>query len=141
VRYQKESAVWKKSLYLSVIPLLAAITLFACNKTNSETNKIYPEKQEASLSAGQIDRFPAVQGESASASADELRAKTIEAISSHITNNFKYPLLAQELGLEGKIIVEFVIGLDGKVSQMKIIRKLDATTNTKLNMYCRYMSI
>jgi TonB family protein len=39
--------------------------------------------------------------------------------------NIKYPVRAQELGIQGKVIVQFVINADGKVGDFKILRSAD----------------
>lgn len=39
--------------------------------------------------------------------------------------NIKYPVRAQELGIQGKVIVQFVINADGKVGAFKILRSVD----------------
>jgi TonB family protein len=39
--------------------------------------------------------------------------------------NIKYPVRAQEFGIQGKVIVQFVINADGKVGNFKILRSVD----------------
>lgn len=39
--------------------------------------------------------------------------------------NIKYPVRAQEFGIQGKVIVQFVINADGKVGDFKILRSVD----------------
>ena len=39
--------------------------------------------------------------------------------------NIKYPVRAQEFGIQGKVIVQFVINSDGKVGAFKILRSAD----------------
>ena len=126
--YQKESPKWKKSIYLAVLPLLATMTLIACNKTSdkSTSNSTQVESQESSLSLDQIDRFPVANGTSLNASAEELKVSAIASISSHISNNFKYPVLAQELGIEGKINVQFVIDKNGEIRDIQVLRSIEA---------------
>jgi TonB family protein len=126
--YQKESPQWKKSIYLAVLPLLATMTLIACNKAQEESpiTSTQIENQESLLSLDQIDRFPVPPGVSETASAEELKSSLIKSISSHIANNFEYPVLAQELGMEGKIHVQFVIDKNGELTDIKVLRSLEA---------------
>lgn len=44
-----------------------------------------------------------------------------------ISNNLKYPTIAAENGIEGRVIVRFVVGKDGSVSDIQIQRGLDAS--------------
>tara|TARA_B100000700_G_scaffold329418_1_gene451032 strand:+ start:225 stop:911 length:687 start_codon:yes stop_codon:yes gene_type:complete len=42
-----------------------------------------------------------------------------------ISRNFKYPEIAKANGVEGRVILEFVVETDGKVGRVKILRGLD----------------
>jgi periplasmic protein TonB len=39
-----------------------------------------------------------------------------------IRDNLKYPAKAQEAGVTGRVVVNFVVGRDGKITQIKIVR-------------------
>ncbi len=39
-----------------------------------------------------------------------------------LNNNIKYPAKAQEAGVQGKVIVNFVVGRDGKITRIKVVR-------------------
>lgn len=39
-----------------------------------------------------------------------------------IRDNLKYPPKAQEAGVMGKVVVNFVVGRDGKITQIKVVR-------------------
>jgi protein TonB len=38
-----------------------------------------------------------------------------EKINKHIRKNFRYPEIAQEMGIQGRVYVSFIIGVDGRV--------------------------
>ena len=42
-----------------------------------------------------------------------------EKINKHIRNNFRYPEIAQEMGIQGRVYVSLIIGKDGKVIMVK----------------------
>jgi protein TonB len=42
-----------------------------------------------------------------------------------ISKNIKYPEIAKENGIQGKVFVQFVIGKDGKVSDVQVVRGVD----------------
>ena len=39
-----------------------------------------------------------------------------------IKANLKYPVIAQEMGVSGTVIINFVVGRDGKISRIKVMR-------------------
>ena len=43
-----------------------------------------------------------------------------------IRDNLKYPGRAQEAGVQGKVVVNFVVGRDGKITNIKIVRGIGA---------------
>ncbi len=43
----------------------------------------------------------------------------------HLQKHLTYPSKARELGLEGKVYVEFVVGKDGRVETVEVIRGVD----------------
>lgn len=42
-----------------------------------------------------------------------------------ITKNLKYPQAAQQQKIQGRVVVAFIIGKDGKVSEVKVVRSVD----------------
>ncbi len=47
------------------------------------------------------------------------------ALIKYLGQNIAYPKIAQENGIEGVVIVGFVVGVDGSISDVKILRSLD----------------
>ncbi|WP_299578330.1 energy transducer TonB [uncultured Sunxiuqinia sp.] len=47
------------------------------------------------------------------------------ALRKYIADAIKYPVVAQENGVQGKVYVSFVVGKDGRVTDAKIIRSVD----------------
>ncbi len=47
------------------------------------------------------------------------------ALRKYIAQSVKYPVIAQENGIQGRVYVQFVVGTDGKVSQVKVARGVD----------------
>lgn len=43
----------------------------------------------------------------------------------YITKNLKYPVIAQENGIQGKVILRFVVNAQGHVENVKVLRSLD----------------
>ncbi|WP_423129332.1 energy transducer TonB [Gaoshiqia sp. Z1-71] len=47
------------------------------------------------------------------------------ALRKFIANSIKYPVVAQENGVQGKVYVNFVVGKDGRVTDARVIRSVD----------------
>ena len=44
-----------------------------------------------------------------------------------ISKNVKYPVLAMENGIQGKVYIQFVIEKDGSITDVKVVRGVDAS--------------
>ncbi|MFY0628374.1 MAG: energy transducer TonB [Reichenbachiella sp.] len=49
----------------------------------------------------------------------------MEAFNNYIANNIKYPELSRKKGIQGKVFVQFLIGLDGKIYKAKVIKSIE----------------
>ncbi len=120
--YKEKSTTKGKWRYLALVPLLTFITLFACNKTENQTAEM--EKALKALDMNTVDQLPLFENCEASASMEEQQKCFQIGVMTYISKNFRYPDNAYELGLEGKIYVEFVINEKGVVSESSIARGL-----------------
>lgn len=50
-----------------------------------------------------------------------------KALLQYISENIKYPSIAQENGIQGRVVVRFVVKKDGSVGDVQILRGVDAT--------------
>lgn len=55
----------------------------------------------------------------------------IESLMRFLSLNIRYPISAQEAGIQGKVIVGFTIKKDGTVDKYDILRSLDASTDAE----------
>ena len=53
------------------------------------------------------------------------------AMKSYLNSNVKYPDVAQENGVQGRVIVESIIEKDGSMSDVKVIRSVDPSLDRK----------
>ncbi|MFD2587816.1 energy transducer TonB [Croceitalea marina] len=58
--------------------------------------------------------FPGCEG------ADDKRACFQEKMQKHIRRNFRYPAEAQEMGLQGKVYLQFTVQKDGNIGSLKL---------------------
>ncbi len=54
------------------------------------------------------------------------------AFRKYIVDNIKFPRNAQEIGLSGKVQVQFVVDIDGSLSQIKILRGVHPTIDKEV---------
>ncbi|MFD0798475.1 energy transducer TonB [Maribacter chungangensis] len=54
-----------------------------------------------------------------------------EKIQKHIRDKFKYPEVAQEENIQGKVIVQFTISSDGKVDNLRILEGVHSSLDTE----------
>lgn len=75
-----------------------------------ENKKIVEEKPEPPIAfAEQMPQYPGGDAE----------------LLKYIASNLKYPTIAAENGIEGRVTISFVVGKDGSVSDVKIAKTLD----------------
>ena len=43
----------------------------------------------------------------------------------YIRDNLKYPVIAQEMGIQGRVILRFVVSKTGEVGDIKVLRSVD----------------
>jgi protein TonB len=47
-----------------------------------------------------------------------------EEMMKYLQKNLNYPPVARENGIEGRVVLQFVVGTDGKISQIEVLKKL-----------------
>jgi len=47
-------------------------------------------------------------------------------LNTHISKNLKYPIPAQENGIQGRVIIRFVVTASGEISDVKVMRGIDS---------------
>jgi protein TonB len=43
----------------------------------------------------------------------------------YLSNNVKYPVVAQENGVQGRVVVSFVVEKDGSITDVKVVKSVD----------------
>ena len=49
----------------------------------------------------------------------------MSALMNYLNNNIKYPVIAEENGIQGRFIVQFIVGKDGHISDVKVAKSVD----------------
>ena len=70
-----------------------------------------------------MPRFPGCEDKGSKAEKDQCAQKKLLEF---IYKNIKYPAIARENGVEGTVVVQFVVEKDGKVTDAKVVRDIGA---------------
>lgn len=61
------------------------------------------------------------------------------ALIKYVNGNIRYPKVAQENGVEGKVLVQFVVEKDGKVGEVKVARGVDKDLDREAVRVCKML--
>ena len=61
------------------------------------------------------------------------------ALMQHLASNIKYPVVAQENGVQGRVIVSFVVERDGSISDVKVARSVDPSLDREAQRVVKSM--
>lgn len=112
----KKSNPWNRAKILLTVPVAAiAVVAFATPKADSLRGRVAGVTVGASKDDGRV--FDVVE--------DQPRYPGgTNALMAYLRDNIKYPAEAAKAGIQGKVIVQFVIGKDGTVRDVKPIRNI-----------------
>ena len=79
------------------------------------------EKEEIFVMAEDMPRFPGCENESTKAEKEQCANNKLME---YIYSNLKYPPIATENGIEGRVTIRFVVDKDGKVGGVEILRDI-----------------
>ncbi|MFV0470851.1 MAG: energy transducer TonB [Paludibacteraceae bacterium] len=57
----------------------------------------------------------------------------------YLHDNIRYPIVAQENNIQGKVTVQFVVGRDGSIQDVKVVRSVDASLDKEAVRVIRSM--
>ena len=61
------------------------------------------------------------------------------ALMSYLNSNVKYPVVAQENGVQGRVIISFVVERDGSISDVKVARSVDPSLDREAQRVVKSM--
>ena len=77
----------------------------------------FSQKKEIELN--KLERAPIYPGCKANFENKKLIGCFQKKILRHIARNFRYPEIAEKMGIQGRVFVQFIIGTDGYIDQIK----------------------
>lgn len=101
----------KKDIQISIATVEGKNTKDAVDIADLKEHKVIVEekKEEPFVSVEQMPQFPGGDVE----------------LMKFINGGIKYPTIAAENGIEGRVVIRFVVGKDGNVSDVQVVRSLD----------------
>lgn len=61
------------------------------------------------------------------------------ALTSYLSSNVKYPVVAQENGVQGRVVVSFVVERDGSITDVKVVRSVDPSLDREATRVVKSM--
>jgi protein TonB len=83
------------------------------------------EEEEEDVAFMIVENMPAM-GDCRKLRGDERHQCTQLEIIKYVSKNTKYPPIAKDAGIQGTVFVYFVVGKDGKVRDVRVLREVDS---------------
>lgn len=62
-----------------------------------------------------------------------------EALTKYLSDNIRYPVIAQENGIQGRVICQFVVNKDGSIVDIQVVRSVDPSLDKEAERVIRNM--
>ena len=97
-----------------------ALGLFVCLACSAQDTP----GQEEDIPVAIVETLPAWQScaSDPSVAPDEVRTCTEQAIANFVVSNLAYPKKARRKGIEGRVIVKFIVEKDGAVGEVTVVK-------------------
>ena len=92
---------------------------------HTEIEFIDYEEEEEDVPFMIVENMPAM-GDCKKLRGDERHQCTQLEIIKYVSKNTKYPPIAKDAGIQGTVFVYFVVGKDGKVKDVRVLREVDS---------------
>lgn len=90
-----------------------------------EVIEMEEEVSDEILNFAVVESVPVFPGCEDASTNDEKRTCFQQQMMRHVSNNFKFPEMARQMGIQGKVYVNFVIEKDGSISNVEVVRGVD----------------
>jgi len=91
--------------------------------------KSAPEEEQIFKVVEEMPRFPGC--EQKGMDKNKLRECSQEEMLKFIYSNLKYPEIAKQKAIEGRVILQFVVAKNGNVEDVKVLRQLESSTTAE----------
>ena len=125
---KEKSNPWARAKYLYILPLAAlAVTAFARPEVSAVADEISAVKVIAPAVHDSIQPNvqPAVAAPSSALDQMPEFPGGMEALNTYIRNNIRYPQEAQKAGIQGRVIIQFIVSKDGSITDAEVVESVD----------------
>ena len=107
----------RANITLTKIENIVRLSIFLNGRTNNFLNKLN-QKELTKEEYPKIEEIPVFPG------CEKLKKTKLiecfkEKMQRHIVQNFRYPKLAQEMAIQGRVFIKFIIGVDGNITGLE----------------------
>ena len=125
---KEKSNPWARAKYLYILPLAAlAVTAFARPEVSAVADEISAVKVIAPAvhDSLQPNVQPAVAAPSSALDQMPEFPGGMEALNTYLRNNIRYPQEAQKAGIQGRVIIQFIVSKDGSITDAEVVESVD----------------
>ena len=125
---KEKSNPWARAKYLYILPLAAlAVTAFARPEVSAVADEISAVKVIAPAVHDSIQSNvqPAVAAPSSALDQMPEFPGGMEALNTYLRNNIRYPQEAQKAGIQGRVIIQFIVSKDGSITDAEVVESVD----------------
>ena len=125
---KEKSNPWARAKYLYILPLAAlAVTAFARPEVSAVADEISAVKVIAPAVHDSIQPNvqPAVAAPSSALDQMPEFPGGMEALNAYLRNNIRYPQEAQKAGIQGRVIIQFIVSKDGSITDAEVAHSVD----------------
>jgi TonB family protein len=135
----KKSNHWKylTAVVFGILMIFFTNHLQSQNVTKPDKNTVKVKKEAAFEIVDQMPRFPGCEDKKTS---EEKEKCSFEKLSKYIASNLKYPKVAREKGIEGKVIARFIVSKKGNVEDIEILEDIKHGCGTEVSRILESMN-
>ena len=125
---KEKSNPWARAKYLYILPLAAlAVTAFARPEVSTVADEISAVKVIAPAVHDSIQPNVQTAVAAPSSALDQMPEFPggMEALNTYLRNNIRYPQEAQKAGIQGRVIIQFIVSKDGSITDAEVVDSVD----------------
>ena len=131
---KEKSNPWARAKYLYILPLAAlAVTAFARPEVSAVADEISAVKVIAPAVHDSIQPNVQTAVAAPSSALDQMPEFPggMEALNTYLRNNIRYPQEAQKAGIQGRVIIQFIVSKDGSITDAEVVESVDPQLDTE----------
>ncbi len=90
-----------------------------------------PEEDEAPVEFRTVEDLPLFPGYENLVDNKEQKEAFMKEVFKHVKKHFRYPEIAKEMGIEGRVFVHFIIEKDGSIKNVIVARGVDKSLDNE----------